>query len=505
MKTQYKILLWICFLSLAFISCEEEGIEENGFGTITGTVVTDGDNIPLENVKISTTPVSNTVFTNENGRFIIDQVPVGEYSVQAEITDFLTAFEPANVIANQEINVVFELDPSSSLNSPPSTPQLLSPEDNSTEIPVQVELVWSSSATDSDVINYIVELRNGSSNEMLVIEDIQDTTYTVENLQLGVNYFWQVTASDGINPAVESSISSFATKDPTLNRIYYVREDGDNNVIFSGTDSEGTTSNPDENEIQLTPSSKNSFRPRANKRANKIAFLQTVGANTHLFTMNFDGTETEQITSDIPVVGFRQDEIDYTWTFNGQGLIYSNLNRLYSININGTGNTLLYETAPGTFITEVDTNEINNLLAIKTNDANGYNARIVIINPTTGVEVHVIIENELGALGGIDFSIDASKVLYTRDVSGFESSNYRQLDTRMFIYDIINTTTTEIDAAKANGTNDLDAKFSPNEGAIIYVNTSNDGTSIRNIYQVLLSNQNNRELLFTDAFMPDWE
>ena len=88
---------------------------------------------------------------------------------------------------------------------------------------------------------------------------------------------------------------------------------------------------------------------------------------------------------------------------------------------------------------------------------------------------------------------------------GFEGPEYRQLDSRIFVYTIASDSTVEIDTAKPPGTNDLDAKFSPNEGAVIYVNTSNDGISPRNIYQTVLNDQNLRELLFTESFMPDWE
>lgn len=505
MKTLFRILICLCIFSITLVSCEEEGIEENGFGTITGTVVTVGDNVPLANVKISTTPASNTVFTNEDGRFSITQVAAGDYSVQAELTDFITAFEPANVVTNEESNVVFEMEESSSLNSPPAAPILLSPADNSTEVPTQVALIWSSSATDSDPISYSLELRNGATNEVLMAENIEDTVYNVEGLQLGVNYFWQVTASDGVNNPVESGISSFATKDPNLNRFFYVRKEGNNNIIFSGSDSEDATSEPNENEIQLTSSSENSFRPRYNNTARKLAFLRTVGGDTQLFTMNLDGTDLNQLTTTVPVVGFRQDEVDISWHRNGQRIYFANLNRLYSITLNGTGLRLEYEAPADTFITEVDTNEINDLLAIKTNNANGYNVRIVIIDIETDTEVTVIVEGESGAFGGIDYSIDASQLVFTQDVSGFENSDYRQLDSRIFIYDFNSSTATEIDTAKPTGTNDLDAKFSPNEGAIIYMNTSNDGVSTKNVFQVLLSDLNNRELLFTSAQMPDWE
>ncbi|MAT90732.1 MAG: hypothetical protein CMC35_08555 [Flavobacteriaceae bacterium] len=491
-------------LTLFFAACEEDGIDEDGTGIIDGTVVVDGENTPLANVKITTNPSSTTVFSDASGQFVLDNVPSGDYSVQAELDDYLTAFEGVTVVTGESSTVVFELSLSSSTNNPPLKPILVSPEDNATDVGTEAQFVWTSSNSDTDPILYSFELRNGTTNEVLMVESIEDTTYTVDNLMLGVNYFWQVTADDDITPPVESSISSFATRDPNNNRFLFVRQEGSRNVIYSGSDSE-SDDEPDENVIQLTSNSENSFRPRKNNTAGKIAFLRSAGSDVHLFTMNPDGTEVDQVTSTIPVLGFRQDQVDFTWYFSGQRLYYPNLNKLYSINATGTGNRLVYEAPMGRFITEIDVNETNSLVAIKTNNADGYDARIVIINPNTGIEVNVIIENLPGALGGIDYSIDGTKLLYTRDVSGFEGPEYRQLDSRIFVYTIASDSTVEIDTAKPPGTNDLDAKFSPNEGAVIYVNTSNDGISPRNIYQTVLNNQNLRELLFTESFMPDWE
>ena len=48
---------------------------------------------PLENVKITTNPASTTVFTDSEGNFKIEDILVGDYSVQAEKDNFETSFE----------------------------------------------------------------------------------------------------------------------------------------------------------------------------------------------------------------------------------------------------------------------------------------------------------------------------------------------------------------------------------------------------------------------------
>ncbi|MGJ8744863.1 hypothetical protein [Polaribacter sp.] len=55
---------------------------------------------------------------------------------------------------------------------------------------------------------------------------------------------------------------------------------------------------------------------------------------------------------------------------------------------------------------------------------------------------------------------------------------------------------------------DVDPRFSPNESQVIFVNTSNDGLSLKSIYKVdvdYIIAVDLRYLLFSDATMPDWE
>ena len=75
----------------------------------------------------------------------------------------------------------------------------------------------------------------------------------------------------------------------------------------------------------------------------------------------------------------------------------------------------------------------------------------------------------------------------------------------MFVYDLINDTTTDVSEDKPNGTNDLEPIFSPNEAFVIFTNTSNDGISEKFVYQLEIGEDNTRVLLYSNAFMPDWE
>lgn len=490
-------------LLCVFAACSEDTINALESGSITGTVVTEGDYDPVENVRISTTPNTSTVFTDENGEFVIHNVPVDQYSVEARKEGLLTQFQAAEVLSEAEANVIFEMQPEDANNREPSAPELISPEDETEGIPITQEFTWNSMDPDSDTLTYELELRNDRNNEVLRYAELTDTTLTVEDLQYGYKYFWQVKVSDGVNDPVLSKLFSFNTLEFPKNRFVYVKEIAGNNVIFAR--------DHEDNEYQLTSAQDNSFRPRKNSRTEKIAFLRTVGSRTQLFTMNLDGSQEKQVTSNIAVNGFNMEKVDFSWADNGARLVYPNFEKLYKINVDGSGNTLIYEEPDGKFITEVDVSNDNTRIILLTNNADGYNASIYSINPE-GEFMDTVISGFPGALGGLNISVDNQKVLYTRDISGFQSQDYRQLNSRMFVYDFSTNESTDISGDKLDGTNDLDPRFSPSEAQVTFVNTSNDGISEKNIYRSEVAgaaddggDAGNREELYPNSKMPDWK
>ncbi|MCF4102052.1 carboxypeptidase regulatory-like domain-containing protein [Gillisia sp. M10.2A] len=491
-----KYIFVFLFISL-LVGCSEDTIDSFGVGKITGTVVSQGDNEPIQNVKISTNPVTSTVFTDENGDFVIENVPAAEYSIQAKKDGLLTKFEGATVLSNAEINVIFEMLPDTGNNREPTTPQAIFPEDNSTDQDVTIDFSWSSSDPDGDELVYELQLRNNVNNDILKYSSIVDTTYTVEGLQFGYKYFWQIKVTDSINEPVLSPVYSFQTAQYPKSRYLYVKKVAGNNVIYS-SDNEG-------NEYQLTSSNLNSFRPVKNNASNKIAFLRTVGGQTHLFTMDPDGANQIQVTSNIPVNGFNLDKISFSWAQDGATLVYPNYSKLYSINATGGGTALVYQTPSGKFITNVAVSKDNSIIALLTNNANGYDASIYTID-FSGAQLTTIIDNVTGALGGLDISVDKKTLLYTRDISAYESDDYRQLNSHIFLYTFVTGASLDISTSKENGTNDFEPRFSPNEALVIFTNTSNDGLSARNIFTTEIGGEDSeRTLIFENSMMPDWE
>lgn len=481
------------------MGCSEDTIDDTGLGSITGKVVKVGSNEPVENARISTNPASSTVFTDKNGEFSLNDIPVDDYSVEARKENLLTQFEGASVMANATVNVIFEMQKKTTANNAPTTPEAIFPEDNAEGVDVPVTLSWSSADPDEDELIYSLEIRNNKDQEILAVQEISDTTYTVEGLLPNTRYFWQVSVSDGANPDVLSPLYAFTTMETLDQRVLFTRIVEGNNVIFS-SDLEG-------NETQLTSASNNSFRPRKNNASNRIAFLRSVGAQTHLFTMDPDGSNKKQVTSAIPVRGFNLEKIDFAWADDGTSLLFPDYGKLYRISATGGGTKLIYQTTDGDFISEIAVGESDNTIALVTNNSNGYDADLFTIDFGGNVQKQ-ILDNITGAVGGLDLSVTGDLILYSHDASGFESESYRRLDSRIFLYNFSTGETIDLSSGKENGTNDLDPRFSPNEAEVIFVNSSNDEISRKDIYTISIQqNQENRSraMLIQNAAMPDWE
>lgn len=507
-----KYNFFICtILLILVVSCSEDTIDVVRTGNISGKVIDKVTDEALENVKITTNPASTTVYTDSEGRFRLNSIAVDDYSVQAELSGYATGFESTAVVEGNTAQVFFELTVSNAQNLPPVAPTLVSPEDGAEELPLDVTFIWESSDPNGDELTYTLDLRNGSTNEMQVFEVGQDTSYTVNNLQLATKYFWQVTVSDDNNDPVSSIISEFKTLTLPDNPFLFVKKVNDNLVIYSGAEDLdggiGQQPEPDFNVIQLTSENSNSFRPKRSNILNKISFLRNSGGNTHIFTMNTDGTDIRQVTNQKPVAGFRTEELEYTWAQNDSKIYYPYFDKLYSINSDGSGFTLEYTTLDGAFISEVAVPDFDDdLVLLKTNNSSGYDVRIYTARLNANIEETIILENVAGAAGGIDISANGDKVLYTRDIDEAQNSSYRIFNSRIFLYTIGSPDpAVQIDTAVLPGENDLDVKFSPSEGGMIFTRVKNNFGATPEIYSFIFDQQiQTDQLLFTNSFMPDW-
>ena len=492
-----KYIAFIFLLGLLITTaCNEDTIQPQLFGSIEGQVLRKDDLTPLSNVAISTTPTSSSIITDFDGSFTIENVPVGTYSIKAEKEDFITKLEGVTVTGNNAGEVIIRMVKDTSISVPPTTPQVISPLDGEQEQSVNIRLEWISVDEDEeDMLLYDLYLyEDQQSDPILEVMDISDNFLEVTDLQFGKNYYWQVSAKDGRTAPVFGMLWRFKTEEFPDYRFLFAREINGKYDIYSANDMG--------DEIQLTDNNGSNWRPIMSPNRDKIAFISNLGIDLHIYIMNRDGSEVVQVTS-LPISGLNSFDLDFSWSPDGTQILYMRNSILNVINVDGTGLSVITEAPPGTTFVECDWVGPGNKILVRTLGNAPYASHIWLLD-ANGTFIDTVIPDLPGSTGGGVFSIPGTKILYTQDISGFNSITGRQLNARVFQVDINSGVRVDLSFDKIDGTNDLDARYSPDGAKVIFTNTNNDGISQKNIYIMDLDGEN-RTLLFENAEMPEWK
>lgn len=411
----------ILLIALLLVSsCREDTIKPTLFGSMVGTVIRDADNVAVNNAIISTTPPTSLILTDEFGRFALNDIEPGTYTIRAEKEGFASQVESITVFEEKTANVIIKLAPDTLSNVPPTAPNSPQPEDNSMEVEVDLTLQWIAEDNDrSDELRYDILLCTGDqTNCELVAMDITENTFDLSNLKHNTVYFWQVIAKD---KAVEvySNIWSFQTKPFPNHRFVYTKLKNGKYDIYSA-DEEG-------NEIQLTFGTGSNYRPRISPDRQKIAFIANSGIEPHLFVMDRDGSNKIQVTREVPIDGFNNFDLDFAWSPGSDKLLYMNNTMLYTINTNGTSLIAIAQAPEGYTFAEVDWmfGNTGDRIVARVTGTTIYESDIFILD-MQGNYLRQIFTDIPGRTGGLQFSIDGKFVLYTHDVSEFENAAGRQ-------------------------------------------------------------------------------
>ena len=95
-------------------------------------------------------------------------------------------------------------------NHAPETPANASPQDNSTDVPVDTKLSWTCSDPDNDPLTYDVYLGK-TDNPPLVASNVDKTTYAPGTLDAGTQYYWKIVAKDNPDDATNGPVWRFTT------------------------------------------------------------------------------------------------------------------------------------------------------------------------------------------------------------------------------------------------------------------------------------------------------
>ena len=488
----------VALVLLIISACNENSIEPVLYGNLTGIVFSpDGKSI-ITGASVSTNPPTSAIVTNDSGAFSIQNIPIGNYTVTASKNGYSKGTVSISVTNGETSQAILFLNNSSS-SYIPGIPRNPLPSSQSINQLVSLKLTWSikpsiyysQDSTWFDVFLY----ESGSTIQNKIASNITDTSVSIINLKYNTTYFWQVIAKGKDTNKSCSEIWNFKTQSLPDNSIVFARQTNGNYQILSMNSS-------GENSICLTSSNNRNWWPKLNKRYNKIAFTSDAEVEPQIYTMNRDGSGIFKVTT-ISITGYNNNGTGFCWSPDGYFLYYAHYDKLYRINMDGS-NLMLISTAPqNRNFKECDVSPTGNKIAAHTVGTNVYQSEIYLMD-TDGNNSTQLVNSTNGKLEGPAFSIDGKKLLYCYDVSGFQNSAGRSLNSHIFSITLDGKDTVDLSINKISGTNDFNPSYSSDGSKIIFANAPNDNSTTPSIYIMNLDGSN-RAKLMPDGTMPDWK
>jgi TolB protein len=484
-------LLSICLV--AVMGCTEETfVEPKLYGSLTGQVLSLVDKKPLTNVLVRISPSGKSITPGADGKFKVDSLPVGSYSVQTSVDKYKTDLTSIQVEENQTAVLAIFMILDNNQNKPPLVPTVVKPADKGTDSGLKTTLAWKTSDPEKDSLSYSVILfKEGQSTSIPLVTGLHVDSLVVNNLEYATTYYWQVITTDSVNTPVYSKIWSFTTKPVPDQAYFFARQIAQNYQIFS---SDGTEA------IQITTNGGN-WRPVVSPNRERLAFISNINTDAHIFVSNRLGKELKRVTV-VPIAGVSLMDLSFCWSPDGTELLYPNYDKLYAVHPDGTGLRIVAQAPIGRFFAGCDWTPQGNKIIARVTGSSQYDNELYIINPSNGA-LSSLFSGRPGKMSNPDFAPDGKTAVFSLDITNFQNNEGRQLDARVFIIDISTGVATDISLKKVRGTNDLDPRYSPNGAQVIFTNTSNDGFSLRSILTTDTDGEERKDLL-KDAEMVYW-
>jgi TolB protein len=492
MKPQYRLILAFVFAFCLPSACNEDTVAPAFYGAIDGTVTFQSSGTPAAGVEITTSPTTSTVLTDDEGHFIMTDLPTGEYSVVAHLEGYKNVSKKIAVTKNNTTSTELQLVSDASTPNSPTAPVPAAGADN---IERSITLKWSVIEKNDDELKYnIILFESNQPAPLFDVDDHADTVLTVENLKFNTTYFWQVDVKNTAGIVTHGQLWHFKTRPFPDNRYLFASQRDGNYEIYSSNE----TSN---DLVRLTYSDHEQVSPQYSNDRNLIAYAEHTNLEYHIFTMNKDGSSPVKVTT-LPVAGFHNDGRGFCWSPDNGRILYSHYDKLYSIDRNGSNLTLIATAPSGRTYRGCDWTAVGNQIVVETVGTLPYESEIRLIDLWNATDI-VLVNDLPGAIQNPSFSIDGNYIIYTKDVSGFETETGRQLDSHIILRHIVTGAETDLSTGKDSGTNDLNPRFSPDGASVIFENRNNDGSGNPAIYTYDITPKK-RTLLFNDAAMPDW-
>ena len=211
MKT-IKLISYILF-TLLFLGCEEDNIDINRFGGLSGVVLNGEDYSPLSGVLITTSPASSTALTDSKGAFKFKKVKEGEVTVTARKKDFLSSTVSVAVYEYETDTLTFFLMKDEK-NVGWVTIYDPVPGNGAVDQQTSFTFQWKvDREKKSKQLDYTVYyFKSGSTVQQVAGENLSATEVVVDGLYNSTTYYWYVVAKFEGERVANSPTWSFKTR-----------------------------------------------------------------------------------------------------------------------------------------------------------------------------------------------------------------------------------------------------------------------------------------------------
>ena len=210
-----KLKIFSCILLvISMLACEEEKLDVDKFGSVSG-IILDGDSYePLQGVQVATNPASTSSLTDAQGVFTFGKVKEGDIAITARKKDYLSNSVSVAVFDSEDTELTFFLIKDENnvgwVTIYDPVPGNGATEQN-TSLTFQWQVEQENRGKDLDYTVYFY--KSNSTTQKIAGENLSATEVVVDGLDNSTTYYWYVVAKYEGSRVANSPTWTFKTKD----------------------------------------------------------------------------------------------------------------------------------------------------------------------------------------------------------------------------------------------------------------------------------------------------
>lgn len=196
-----KNILLVLLVGISLFSCSDDDQPTKSIeivqGSIKGTILDIDTKEPVAGAFITTSPLSSTTTSKDDGTFELPSVGPEVYDIIITHPDYIQFKDKIRVSDHITNNILFTMVSKRSLNTPPDVPIQIYPIQNSTVGSNKLIFRWTATDKDKDSLTYDVYFGKVDEDMQLIGKNIKDNFFEFTySFVEGVNYQWKLVAKD---------------------------------------------------------------------------------------------------------------------------------------------------------------------------------------------------------------------------------------------------------------------------------------------------------------------